>query len=328
MSINRNKLKNKKALVNETQSSVANAEPNLEVEFCGKKFKNPIIAASGTFGFGREYNQFYDVSMLGGISTKGLTLEPREGNVGCRIAETASGMLNCVGLQNPGGKRFIEEELPFLDSLDTIILANVAGNTEEDYVALASMLAKTSVDMLELNISCPNVKEGGIAFGVNPCSVESIVKKVKAVSGDKPLVVKLSPNVASIRDNALAAEQGGADAISLINTLTGMAIDYKTRRPILGNITGGLSGPAIKPVALRQVYEAKRAVKIPIIGMGGIMTASDVMEFMIAGASLVQVGSANIYNPMAIKNIILELTILLKECNIVDVADLVGTLRA
>jgi len=319
--INSRKLKKQ-----EREEIIENIEPNLEVKFCGKTFKNPIIAASGTFGFGREYNEFYDVSILGGISTKGLTVEPRQGNGGTRIAETASGMLNSVGLQNPGVKKFITDELPFLTELDTIILANISGNTEEDYINIAGTLAKTSVDMLELNISCPNVKCGGIAFGVHPNSVEDIVKKIKVVSGDKPLVVKLSPNVANISDNAKAAENGGADAISLINTLTGMAIDYKTRKPILGNITGGLSGPAIKPIALRQVYEAKKVVKIPIIGMGGIMTASDVLEFMIAGASLVQVGSANIYNPLALKNIILELTKLLKECNIVDVNSLVGSL--
>jgi len=297
-------------------------EPNLAVEFCGKIFKNPIIAASGTFGFGAEYNGFYDVSMLGGISTKGLTYEPRLGNNGVRIAETASGMLNCVGLQNPGFAKFVKNDLPFLESLNTIVIANVAGNTEDDYIKLTKGLASTSVDMLELNISCPNVKEGGIAFGVEPKSVENIVKKIKAVSGDKPLIVKLSPNVASVADNAKAAENGGADALSLINTLTGMAIDYKTRKPILGNITGGLSGPAIKPVALRQVYEAAKAVSIPIIGMGGIMTAKDVIEFLIVGATLVQVGSANIYNPLAIKDIIETLPPLLKELQVKNVAEL------
>ena len=300
-----------------------NIKPNLSVNIAGVKFKNPIITASGTFGFGKEYSQFYDISVLGGICTKGLTYAPRLGNMGTRIAETPSGMLNCVGLQNPGVESFIKHDMPFLSSLNTVVIANVAGNTEEDYVKLVERLNDTAVHMLELNISCPNVKSGGIAFGVCPINVEKIVRKIKAVA-KKPLIVKLSPNVASIADNARAAENGGADALSLINTITGMAIDYKTRRPILGNVTGGLSGPAIKPVALRQVFEAAKAVKIPVIGMGGIMTAEDVVEFMLAGASAVQVGSANIYNPTAAFDIVNQLTELLEDSKIDDVNELVG----
>jgi len=299
---------------------------NLKTTIAGIEFKNPIITASGTFGFGREYNEFYDISMLGGISTKGLTYLPRQGNNGTRIAETPSGILNCVGLQNPGVDAFIKKEADFLRKIDTVVIANVAGNTEDDYISLVARLNETDfVDMYELNISCPNVKEGGIAFGICPNSVEAITKKIKAVA-TKPLIVKLSPNVANIASNARAAETGGADAISLINTVTGMAINYKTRKPILGNITGGLSGPAIKPIALRQTHEAYKAVKIPIIGMGGIMTASDAIEFLIAGATAVQVGSANIFDPNASKNIVLGLTEVLKECKVNDVRELVGAL--
>jgi len=300
---------------------------NLKTTIANIEFKNPVITASGTFGFGREYNRFYDISMLGGICTKGLTLLPREGNNGTRIAETASGILNCVGLQNPGVDAFIEKEADFLRDLNSVVIANVCGSTQEDYVALTKRLNECDfIDMFELNISCPNVKEGGIAFGICPNSVESITKTIKQIA-TKPLIVKLSPNVASIADNAKAAENGGADSISLINTITGMAINYKTRKPILGNVTGGLSGPAIKPIALRQVHEAYKAVKIPIIGMGGIMTASDVAEFLIAGASAVQVGSANIFDPNAAKSIVLGLTGVLKECKVDGVAELIGSLK-
>ena len=300
--------------------------PNLSVNIAGVTFKNPIIAASGTFGFAREYAEFYDVSVLGGISTKGLTLLPREGNPGTRIAETPMGILNSVGLQNPGVEQFIAKELSFLKNLDTVVIANIAGNTEQDYVEIAARLSDTAVDMLELNISCPNVKSGGIAFGILPASVERITRIVKAVS-KKPLIVKLSPNVSSIADNACAAETGGADAISLINTLTGMAINYKTRRPILGNKTGGLSGPAVKPIALRMVHEAYKAVQLPIIGMGGVTTEEDVFEFMIAGACAVQVGSANLFDPLASFNLVKGLTSLAKACKIKDINELVGSLR-
>ena len=299
--------------------------PNLKVKICDIEFKNPVIAASGTFGFGREYGELYDISLLGGISTKGLTLKRRIGNDSPRIAETASGMLNSVGLQNVGVDTFIENELSYMREHNTVILANIAGNTELEYCEMAWKLSNAEVDMIELNISCPNVKEGGISFGREAETVRKITEQVKNHCL-LPLVVKLSPNVASIADVAKGAEDGGADAISLINTLTGMAINAKTRRPILANVTGGLSGPCIKPVALRMVYEAAKAVKIPVIGMGGIMTGEDAAEFMIAGASAVQVGTANISDPFACKRIIEELEGFLIKNNIKDVNELIGTL--
>lgn len=298
---------------------------NLKVKIAGVEFKNPIITASGTFGFGKEYNEFYDINNLGGICTKGVTKEVRQGNDAPRIAETAMGILNSVGLQNPGIDGFIKQDIPFLKKLKTVVIANIAGKTIEDYCFVAEKMSSTDVDMIELNISCPNVKAGGMAFGVYPESVEKITKTVKKYC-KKPLIVKLSPNVASIADNAVAAQKGGADCISLINTVGGMAIDYKTRKPILANIIGGLSGPAIKPIALKMVYEASRAVQIPVIGLGGIMTASDILEFMIAGASAVQVGSANIFNPNAANNLVIELTNLTKSCNIENISDIIGSL--
>lgn len=298
----------------------------LSVTICGIPFKNPVIAASGTFGFGREYAEFFDISCLGGISTKGLTPLPRLGNDPPRIAETPSGILNSVGLQNPGVEAFIRDELDYLREHDTVILANIAGSTKEDYVLMAERLSGTAVDMLEMNISCPNVKAGGVAFGVRPESVKEITSAVKAVA-KKPLVVKLSPNVASIAENARAAEEGGADAVSLINTLTGMAVDIRSRRPILANVTGGLSGPAVKPVALRMVWEASRAVSIPVIGMGGIASAEDVLAFMMCGASAVQVGTASLSDPMAAKTIAENLTKCLDELKIEKIADVVGTLQ-
>ncbi len=299
---------------------------NMKVKIAGVELKNPIITASGTFGFGQEYNQFYDINTLGGICTKGLTYEKREGNNAPRIAEANMGILNSVGLQNPGIEGFIKEDEPFLKTLDTVVIANIAGNTEEDYIRLTQRICKTCVDMVELNISCPNVKAGGMAFGILPQSVEQITQAVKKHC-TKPLIVKLSPNVANIADNAKAAQNGGADAISLINTLSGMAINYKTRKPVLANISGGLSGPAVKPVALKMVFEAYKAVTLPIIGMGGIMTAADVMEFMIAGAAAVQVGSANIFDPLAAFNLVNELTELAKSCNIEDINELTGSLK-
>ncbi len=292
----------------------------------GVEFKNPIIAASGTFGFGREYNTFYDVSKLGGICSKGLTLEPRQGNPPVRIAETPSGMLNSVGLQNPGVEAFIRDELPFMEKLDTVIIANAAGKEKSDYVKLVSILSETSVDMIELNISCPNVKNGGMAFGVEPSGVEDIVKAVRRVC-KKPLIVKLTPNVSNISENARAAERGGADAISLINTITAMAVDFKKRKSVLEVGHGGLSGPCVKPIALKMVYDCYRAVKIPIIGMGGIMTGEDVGEFMLCGASAVEVGTANIFDPYASLNIVNELTNLLESANILDVCELIGGLK-
>lgn len=299
---------------------------NLGVNICGVEFKNPIIAASGTYGFGREYNEFYPISILGGISTKGTTLLPRLGNPTPRIAETPSGILNAVGLQNPGVDHFIENDLPFLKESGTKIIANVAGSTLSDYEEIARRL-NGLVDMIELNISCPNVKEGGVAFGIKPESVEEVTRKVKAQLPDTPLMVKLSPNVASISDNARAAENGGADCISLINTLTGMAIDLERRKPILANITGGMSGPAVKPIALRMVYEAAKAVKIPVIGLGGISNYRDVLEFMLVGASAVQVGTANFSNPMVIPEILEDLEEYLIKNGIDDINDIVGKIN-
>ena len=297
---------------------------DLRVNICGIEFENPIIAASGTFGFGREYDELYDISVLGGVSTKGLTLQPKLGNPAPRIAEGSSVVLNAVGLQNPGVNSFIKNNLEWLKS-KTKVIANIAGNTVEDYCAMADRL-NGLVDMLELNISCPNVKEGGIAFGILSKSVEEVTKAVKAKCTKTPLIVKLSPNVASISDNAKAAAAGGADCISLVNTFMGMAVDIKSRKPILSNITGGVSGAGIKPIALRMVYEVCKAVKVPVIGMGGIMTAQDVIEFLLVGASAVQVGTANLCDPLACVKIIDGLKQYLKDNKISKVTDLVGQL--
>lgn len=296
------------------------------VNLCGIELKNPIITASGTFGFGREYNEFYDVGKLGGIVSKGLTLLPREGNDGNRIAETPSGMLNCVGLQNPGVEAFIERELPFMKTLGTVVIANAAGSSLSDYEQICERLSQTDVDMIELNISCPNVKCGGMSFGVLPSSVEEVTVAAKKHC-TKPLIVKLTPNVSNIADNARAAEQGGADAVSLINTLTGMAVDIYNRKPVLGNITGGLSGPCVKPVALRMVREVYKAVKVPIIGLGGIASSKDALEFILCGATAVQVGTANISDPMAADEIVNDLTKEMEKCKITDVNELIGALN-
>lgn len=300
---------------------------NLKVKICNTDFKNPVIAASGTFGFGREYAEIFNISLLGGISTKGITLERREGNNTPRIVETASGMLNSVGLQNPGLNAFLETELSYLRQHDMVVIANIAGNNELDYCKMAYEISCADVDMIELNISCPNVKEGGLAFGSKPESIQRITEQVKNhILSGIPLIVKLSPNVASISDAAKAAQDGGADCISLINTLGGMAVNIKTRKPMLANIVGGLSGPCIKPVALKMVYEAHKAVKIPIIGLGGIMTAEDVIEFMLCGASAVQVGTANLNNPKACIKIIEDLNEYLDKNNIKNVSELTGGL--
>ena len=301
-------------------------EINLKVKIAGVEFKNPVIAASGTFGFGREYSEFYKLSVLGGISTKGTTFHPREGNSGVRIAETDGGILNSVGLQNPGIDKFIAEEFPFLKKQGAVIIVNIAGSTEEDYCAAVEKLQNTAADMIELNISCPNVKAGGMVFGVLPQSVYDITKAVKRYC-KQPLMVKLSPNVADIAVNAQAAESAGADAISLINTLGGMAVDCRTRRPVLGNVTGGLSGKAVKPVALKMVWQVYNAVRIPIIGMGGIYSASDALEFMICGAAAVQVGTANLTDPYACRDIAEGLPALMRELGIKDINEIVGTLN-
>lgn len=270
---------------------------DMKVDIGGIKLKNPVLTASGTFGFGREYSKFYDLGKLGGIVVKGLTLEPREGNKPPRIAETPAGILNSVGLQNPGVEYFLKKELPFLHGYDAAVIANIAGNTVDEYCKMAEKLG-SHVDGIELNISCPNVKEGGAAFGTDSDSVYNITKRVKEYC-EVPLIVKLSPNVADIKEIALSAEEGGADAISLINTLLGMAIDINSKRPVLANKVGGLSGPAVKPVALRMVWETSESVNIPIIGMGGISCWQDAVEFILAGADAVSIGTANFFNPYA-----------------------------
>ncbi len=298
----------------------------LKVNICGVDFKNPLIAASGTFGFGREYNELYDISVLGGISTKGMTLEPRTGNPVPRIAEGGSVILNAVGLQNPGVEHFIKSDLQFLKEKGVVIVANVAGKTFEDYGEICAKLDGI-VDFVELNISCPNVKAGGMAFGVKPESIKKVTAVAKSSLKSTPLMVKLSPNVESIAVNAKAAQDGGADCISLINTLTGMVIDIERRRPLIANNTGGVSGAGIKPIAVRMVYEAAHAVDIPVIGMGGITCASDVVEFMMAGARAVQVGTANFSNAYAMPEILTNLNLWLDGHGIKDVNEIVGALQ-
>ena len=299
---------------------------NLSVNICGVEFKNPVIAASGTYGFGREFNELYDIGKIGGISTKGMTMEPRLGNPVPRIAESRGVILNAVGLQNPGVEHFIENDLEWLKSTGTRVIANVAGKTLEDYSSICARLDGL-VDMIELNISCPNVKSGGMAFGIKPDSVEAVTKAAKGALKTTPLIVKLSPNVESIAVNAKAAENGGADCISLINTLTGMAIDIERRRPIIANNTGGVSGAGVKPIAVRMVYEAAQAVKIPVIGMGGITCAEDAIEFLMAGAVAVQVGTANFTDPFAMPKIIDGLNAWCDRHNIANVTELTGTLQ-
>jgi len=264
----------------------------------GLILKNPITVASGTYGFGREYAEYIDLNLLGAISVKGLTLEPREGNEGIRIAETPMGMINSVGLQNPGVNAFIKEEIPFLRQFDLKIIANINGNTIEEYCEMADILSNADVDSIELNISCPNVKNGGLAFGTNPTVVREVVKQVRRHSR-KHLIVKLSPNVTDIKEIARIVEEEGADCISLINTVTGMAIDIHHRKPFLRRGSGGLSGPAIKPIAVKLVHDVYNTVNIPIIGMGGIINSDDAVEFMLAGASAIAIGTGNFINPIA-----------------------------
>lgn len=299
---------------------------NLQVEICGVKFKNPVIGASGIVGFGREYDELYDLSRIGGISTKGMTLEPRLGNPVPRIAEGTSVILNAVGLQNPGVKHFIEYDLPFLREKGVVVIANVAGKTLEDYGAICKIL-DGKVDMIELNISCPNVKAGGMAFGIKPDSIEAVTRVSKSNLKKTPLIVKLSPNVESIPINAMSAERGGADCLSLVNTFTGMAIDIEKLRPIIANNTGGVSGPGIKPIAVRMVYEAVHAVNIPVIGMGGISTAEDAIEFMMVGAKAVQVGTANFTNANAMPEIIAQTNGWLDAHGINDINEIIDTVR-
>ena len=300
---------------------------DLSLNLCGVPLKNPVIAASGTFGFGREYDELYDIGQLGGISVKGLCLGGRLGNPAPRIAETPSGMLNAVGLQNPGIESFIEKDLPWLLEKDVAVIANFFGTSIEDYCRAAEAFAPTGVHLLEMNISCPNVHDGGVAFGVKPERVYEITKAVKAHSR-QPLIVKLSPNVSDITENALAAQEAGADAISLINTLTGIAVDVHRRRMILANNTGGLSGPAVKPVALRMVWQCAKKVSIPIIGLGGIMTGEDAAAFMLCGAQAVQVGTASFTDPFACPRIIGELNAYCDAQGAANAQELVGTLKS
>ncbi len=295
----------------------------LKVNINGVEFKNPVIAASGTFGFGEEFNDFYDVGILGGISSKGLTINPKQGNEGIRVFETPSGMMNSVGLQNPGIDAFIHNELLGMKKLGTNVIANIGGGCLEDYVEAVTKINETDVDMIELNISCPNVKHGGMAFGIKSDVAYGVVKEIKSIV-KKPLMVKLSPNAEDIVDMALKCQEAGADSISLINTLKGMAIDVYKRKSVFNNITAGLSGPAVKPIALRMVYEVAKAVNIPVIGLGGISNGKDVIEFMMAGASAVQIGTINFVNPMAGKEIIEEMEVFLKEQGIKDINEIVG----
>ncbi|NFO14961.1 dihydroorotate dehydrogenase [Clostridium botulinum] len=297
----------------------------LKVNINGVEFKNPVIAASGTFGFGAEYNNFYDVGMLGGISSKGLTLNVKEGNEGIRVFETPSGMMNSVGLQNPGIDGFIKNELPKMQELNTNILANVGGGCFEDYAEAIEKLNHTKVNMIELNISCPNVKCGGMAYGIKSQVAYEFVKEIKKIC-KKPLMVKLSPNAENIVEMAAKCEEAGADSLSLINTLKGLAIDPYKRKPIFNNVYAGLSGPAVKPVALRMVHELSKAVSIPVIGLGGISNGIDAIEFMMAGARAVQIGTINFVNPMAGKEIIEEMEAFCKEQGIKDINEIVGVI--
>ena len=299
---------------------------NLSVNLCGVTLKNPVVAASGTFGFGREYNELYDIGRLGGVSTKGLTLEPRLGNPTPRIAESRGVILNAVGLQNPGAEHFIAHDLEWLKGTGTAVIANVAGKTLEEYAAICARLDGLA-DMIELNISCPNVRCGGMAFGIRPESVREVTRVSKAALKKTPLMVKLSPNVESVAANARAAEEGGADAVSLVNTFTGMAIDIERRRPVMANNTGGVSGAGIKPIAVRMVFEAAHAVKIPVVGMGGITCAEDAVEFLLAGAVAVQVGTANFTDTSACPKIIDGLDAWCDAHGVKNIGELTGALK-
>ena len=299
---------------------------NMKVNLAGVELKNPVMTASGTFGSGAEYGEMVDLNGLGAVVTKGVANVPWPGNPTPRIAETYGGMINAIGLQNPGIEVFAKRDIPFLRQYDTKIIVNVCGRTTEDYVEVVERLGDEPVDMLEINISCPNVKEGGIAFGQDPKAVEAITREVKK-HANQPVIMKLSPNVTDITVMAKAAEAGGADVISLINTLTGMKIDINRRTFAVANKTGGLSGPAVKPVAVRMVSQAANAVKIPIIGMGGIMNAEDALEFILAGATAVSVGTANFHNPYATAEVVSGIENYMKKYNIEDINELVGAVR-
>ena len=299
---------------------------NLSVNIAGVEWKNPVTTASGTFGSGMEYAEYVDLNKLGAVTTKGVANVPWPGNPTPRIAETYGGMINAIGLQNPGLDTFISRDIPFLKQYDTKIIVNVCGKTEEDYVDAVEKLSEQPVDMLEINISCPNVKEGGIAFGQNPASAERITAAVKKVA-KHPVIMKLSPNVTDITEMAKAVEAGGADAVSLINTITGMKIDINRRTFAVANKTGGMSGPAVKPVAVRMVYQVANAVCLPIIGMGGIATAEDALEFIMAGASAGAVGTANFHNPTATVEIVDGIAAYMKKNNIEDIHELIGCVK-
>jgi dihydroorotate dehydrogenase (NAD+) catalytic subunit len=281
-----------------------NQPPDLSVSIAGVRLRNPVIAASGTFGYGREYAGLLDIAGLGGICTKGLTLRPRPGNGGIRIRETPAGLLNSIGLENPGVAAFIGQELPRLRSLGPAVIANLSGSSVEEYAGGAELLNRSSVDMIELNISCPNVKAGGMAFGLDPPAAASVVAPVRRAAPDKPLMVKLSPNAPDLGAVARSCVEAGADALSLVNTFKAMAIDVKLRKPVFDNLSAGLSGPAIRPIALRMVWELWDAVKVPIVGLGGIASAEDALEFLMAGAAAIQVGSATFAHPPAMTEII------------------------
>ena len=299
---------------------------NTKVTIAGVELKNPVMTASGTFGSGQEYGEFVNLGLLGGVVTKGVSNIPWPGNPTPRIAEAYGGMLNAIGLQNPGIDVFVKRDIPYLKQFDTKIIVNVCGKTTKDYVEVVERLSEEPIDLLEINISCPNVKEGGIAFGQSAESVEAITKEVKRYA-KQPVIMKLSPNVTDISIMAKAAQEGGADAISLINTLTGMKIDINRRTFALANKTGGLSGPAIKPVAVRMVYQAANAVKLPVIGMGGIMTAEDAIDFILAGTSAISVGTANFHNPYATAEIIQGIEAYMKKYEVEDIKELIGAVR-
>ncbi len=296
---------------------------DLRVNLCGFELKNPIIMASGTFGFGKEYGEIYDVSLLGGISSKGLTLIAKPGNEGMRVHETPSGMMNSVGLENPGVQGFIDRELDDFSKIDTCRIVNLGGGCEDDYVEGARLLDDKDFDIVELNISCPNVKHGGMAFGIKSEVAREVIRSVRKAT-KKPLIVKLSPNAEDIVEMAKVCQEEGADGISLVNTFKAMAIDIHKRRPVFNNVTAGLSGPAIKPIALRMVYEVCQAVTIPVVGMGGIMTAEDVIEFIMAGATCVQIGTANFTNPRIGQDIIADLNRFMDENGIKSLDEIRG----
>jgi len=299
---------------------------NLSVNIAGIEFQNPVMTASGTFGSGKEYGQWIDLNQLGAVVTKGVSNVPWVGNPTPRIAETHGGMLNAIGLQNPGVEAFIKEDLPFLKGYHTKVIVNVCGRTTEDYLEVVERLADEPVDLLEINISCPNVKEGGIAFGQSPKAVEAITKAVKKVA-KQPIMMKLSPNVTDITEIARAAGSGGADALSLINTLTGMKIDIHTQTFAIANKIGGLSGPAIKPVALRMVYQVANAVELPLVAMGGIAKAEDAIEFILAGATGVAIGTANFYNPYATIEVIRGIEDYMREYGVSELSEIIGLVR-